>query len=123
MAQLYPRALGKRFQVLTVLVMNSAIFRDTALCSTYVSRRFRGTWPGIPAACHILARLTFDAENGGDTFLRNVGSHTHYTALYPRGWQRPIVRLDVEMSAVTWAASCKKYVFISALKIPFFWGI
>jgi hypothetical protein len=40
-------------------------------------------------ACHLLARwfaeLFFDPEDGGDTFLRNVGYHsTHYTASYPR---------------------------------------
>jgi hypothetical protein len=34
-----------------------------------------------------LARLIFDPEDGGDTFLRNVGSYTDYTALYPRRWQ------------------------------------
>jgi hypothetical protein len=32
----------------------------------------------------ILVRLIFDPEDGADTFLRNVGSHTDYTALYPR---------------------------------------
>jgi hypothetical protein len=34
-----------------------------------------------------IARLIFDLEDGDDTFLRNVGSHTEYTALYPRRWQ------------------------------------
>jgi hypothetical protein len=36
------------------------------------------------AALWFFARLIFDPEDGSDTFLRNVGSHTHYTALYPR---------------------------------------
>jgi hypothetical protein len=27
-------------------------------------------------------------EDGGNTVLRNVGSHTDYTALYPRIWQK-----------------------------------
>jgi hypothetical protein len=31
--------------------------------------------------------VIFDPEDGGDTFLRNVGSFTDYTALYPRIWQ------------------------------------
>jgi hypothetical protein len=31
-----------------------------------------------------LARLIFDPEDGGDTFFRNVGSHTDCMALYPR---------------------------------------
>jgi hypothetical protein len=40
-------------------------------------------------ACHLLARcfaeLFYDPEDGGDTFLRNVGYHsTHYTASFPR---------------------------------------
>jgi hypothetical protein len=43
----------------------------------------------LPIACHLLARwfaeLFFDPEDGGDTFLRNVGyNSTHYTASYPR---------------------------------------
>jgi hypothetical protein len=29
-------------------------------------------------------KMIFDHEVGGDTFLRNVGSYTDYTALYPR---------------------------------------
>jgi hypothetical protein len=36
-----------------------------------------------PAARWFLARLIFDPEDGSDTFFRNVGSHTDYTALYP----------------------------------------
>jgi hypothetical protein len=31
--------------------------------------------------------MIFDPEDGGDTFLRNVGSHKNYMALYPRRWQ------------------------------------
>jgi hypothetical protein len=34
-----------------------------------------------------LERLILDLEDGVDTFLRNVGSHTDYTTLYPRRWQ------------------------------------
>jgi hypothetical protein len=37
------------------------------------------TWP--LAARLFLTRLIFDPENGGDTFLRNVGSNTNYTAV------------------------------------------
>jgi hypothetical protein len=41
------------------------------------------------ATCSLwfLARLIFDPEDGGDTFLRSVGSYTDYTALYLRRWQ------------------------------------
>jgi hypothetical protein len=47
---------------------------ETCVCLTTCSRWF-------------LARLIFDPEDGGDTFLRNVGSYTDYTALCPRRWQ------------------------------------
>jgi hypothetical protein len=45
--------------------------------------------PRASSACHLLARffteLFYDPEDGGDTFLRNVGYHsTHYTASCPR---------------------------------------
>jgi hypothetical protein len=33
---------------------------------------------------HLLARLIFNPEDGGHTFLRNVGSHTDSTAGYLR---------------------------------------
>jgi hypothetical protein len=33
----------------------------------------------------VLKTIFYDPEDGGDTFLRNVGYHsTHYTASYPR---------------------------------------
>jgi hypothetical protein len=36
-------------------------------------------------ACSLLRWLFYNPEDGGDTFLRNVGYHsTHYTASYPR---------------------------------------
>jgi hypothetical protein len=28
----------------------------------------------------------FDPEDGGDTFLWNIGSQMDYMVLYPRGW-------------------------------------
>jgi hypothetical protein len=34
----------------------------------------------------LIARPIFGPENGDDAFLRNVGSHTDYTALHPRIW-------------------------------------
>jgi hypothetical protein len=40
----------------------------------------------VPVAPYFLARLIFEPENGGDTFLRNVCSHMDYTAIYPRRW-------------------------------------
>jgi hypothetical protein len=50
---------------------------------------YTGLATGEHSACHLLARwfaeLFFDPEDGGDTFLRNVGCNsTDYTASYPR---------------------------------------
>jgi hypothetical protein len=68
------------FEVLTAVVMKFAIFWDIALCSLYMS------WLGyLPSL--VSCSLIFDPEDGGDTFLRNVGSYMDYTALYPRRWQ------------------------------------
>jgi hypothetical protein len=37
----------------------------------------------LPATRWFLARLIFDPEDGGDAFLRNVGSHTDYRRYIP----------------------------------------
>jgi hypothetical protein len=65
-----------------------------------VKRRFNGTYDlhllnrksaeqknQAPATC-LLLLLLLDPEDVGDTFLRNVGSNTDYTALHPRRQQR-----------------------------------
>jgi hypothetical protein len=39
------------------------------------------------AARKVFALLILNPEDKGDTSLRNVISHTDYTALYPRRWQ------------------------------------
>jgi hypothetical protein len=39
----------------------------------------------VIAPCSPYARV--DPEDEGDSFLRKVGSHRDYTALYPRRWQ------------------------------------
>jgi hypothetical protein len=62
------------FEVFTAVVLKSIFFWDMTPCSAQV---------------HLLARcfaeLFYDPEDGGDTFLRNVGYHSaHYTASYPR---------------------------------------
>jgi hypothetical protein len=36
----------------------------------------------------VFGRLFFDPEDGGNTFLRNIGSQTDCMALYPKRWQR-----------------------------------
>jgi hypothetical protein len=73
--------------------MNVAIFWDLAPCSPYVNRRFGGTYHlhlqgrkslRQETSDQQVAGLIFDCEHGGDTFLRNIGSHMNNTALYPR---------------------------------------
>jgi hypothetical protein len=92
-----------------------AIFWDSEPCSPYMNRRFGGKfhlhfqgrksaeqeinesrWVGKMSSQSFClansfrwfpARLIFDPEDGGETFLRNVGSYTDYTVLYPRRWQ------------------------------------
>jgi hypothetical protein len=84
--------------------MKNAVFWDVAPCTSYTNRRFGGTYrlhhQGIKirergtsvsqsaATCSrwFLARGFFYPENGGDTFLRNVGSYKSYTTLHPRRW-------------------------------------
>jgi hypothetical protein len=41
----------------------------------------------LPARRFVFCSTDFDPEDGGDTLLRNVGSYTDCTALYPRRWQ------------------------------------
>jgi hypothetical protein len=63
--------------------MKNAVFWDVAPCRSCVNRRFGGT---SAATCSgwFLARGFFYPEDGGDIFLRNVGSHKIYTAPHPR---------------------------------------
>jgi hypothetical protein len=63
--------------------MNVAIVWDIAPCSPYMNRRFEGHLLHVG----FLFGWFFYSEDGGDTFLRNIGSHTDYTALYPIIWQ------------------------------------
>jgi hypothetical protein len=84
----------------TVVVTNATIslhIRRAVRMRTYVSEecitsvfRIENQSSRKPARSRwldILSLLIFDPEDGGDTFLRNVGSHRHYTVLYPRRWQ------------------------------------
>jgi hypothetical protein len=88
-----------RFEVFTAVTMKNAVFWDVAPCRSCVNRRFGGTYslhlqgrkiageePDADACSPwFLARRFFYPEDGGDTFLRNVGSHKIYTAPHPRG--------------------------------------
>jgi hypothetical protein len=100
------------FEVLTAVSMKITIFWDIARfrrkvsppSSGFKTSRINGDWATpfllrsgpyitlIPidssfclATCSrwFLIRLIFNPENGGDTFLRNVGSYTGYTTLFP----------------------------------------
>jgi hypothetical protein len=65
------------------VTMKNAVFWDMAPCRICVNRRFGGTYrfnlqgSRLLATCSrwFLVRGYFYPENGGDTFLRNVGSH------------------------------------------------
>jgi hypothetical protein len=76
--------------------MKNAVFWNVAPCTSHVNRRFGGTY-----CFHLEDRIIhergtsrllmlvpqsriFYPEDGGDTFLRNIGSHTIYTAPHPR---------------------------------------
>jgi hypothetical protein len=61
--------------------MNVALFWDVDPCGPYVNRSFGGTFH-----LNLQSRKLAEKEVGGDAFLRNVGSNTSYTMLYPRRW-------------------------------------
>jgi hypothetical protein len=92
-------------EFLTEAVMNVEILWDMAACRHYVNSRFGGTYhlhlQGRKSAAHetsvqqvarqihyippaaprLLALLIVDPEDGDDSFLRNVCSHTDYTSV------------------------------------------
>jgi hypothetical protein len=63
-----------RFEVFTAGTMKNFIFWDVAPCRSCVNRRFVGTYRLHLQGRKILARGFSCLEDGGDTFLRNVGS-------------------------------------------------
>jgi hypothetical protein len=40
-------------------------------------------------------------EDGGDTFLRNIGSHKIYTVPHPRGWDSSSITMFLTMQYFT----------------------
>jgi hypothetical protein len=57
------------FEVFTAVTMKNAAFRDVVPCEFIIIRRFGGT-----CRLHIYGRRNNASEdNGGDTFLRNIG--------------------------------------------------
>jgi hypothetical protein len=73
-----------RFEVFTAVTMKKAVFWDVASCSSCVNRRF-----GATRSRWFLVREFFYLEDGGDTFLRNVGLYKNYTAQHPR-WRHSL---------------------------------
>jgi hypothetical protein len=78
-----------RFEVFTAVTMKNVVVRDVAPCRSCVNRRFGGTCNlhlQSAATCSrwFLARGSFYPENGGDTFLRNVGSQKIYNVPHPK---------------------------------------
>jgi hypothetical protein len=79
------------FEVFTAVVLKSIFFWDMTPCSLQsCTRRFRGTYRLHLQGRRIVQQTSkqatfFDPEDGGDTFLRNVGYNSaDYTASYPR---------------------------------------
>jgi hypothetical protein len=94
-----PKIIG--FEVITAALAKNSIYCDITPCSLLtISRPFGGTC-GLHLKCRRISRarnqgesrwqavscldLFFHSEDGGDMFLRNVGSlSTDYTAVYSR---------------------------------------
>jgi hypothetical protein len=78
------------------VTMKNVVFWDVAPCRSCVNRRFGGTYRLHLKGRKIRERGTsvrrrlqsaadfFYPEDGGDTFLRNVGLHKINAALHPR---------------------------------------
>jgi hypothetical protein len=70
------------------LEMKNVVLWDVALCRSCVNRRFGGKYRLHFQGRKIRERGTsvsrwLHTEDGDDTFLRNVGSHTIYTTPHP----------------------------------------
>jgi hypothetical protein len=65
------------FEAFTAVTTKNAVFWDVAPYRSCVNRRFGGTYP----------------EDGGDTFLRDIGSHKIYTAPHPRRRHSALITL------------------------------
>jgi hypothetical protein len=65
-----------RFKVFTTVTMKNAVFLDVKPCGSCEDRGFGGT--------HLLVATYFLPDDGGDTFLRNVGSYKSHMASHTR---------------------------------------
>jgi hypothetical protein len=80
------------------VTVKNAVFWDIAPCRSCVNRRFGGKYclyiqgrkiliviqSAATSSRWFLVRGFFYPEDGGYTFLRNVGSHSIYTAPHPK---------------------------------------
>jgi hypothetical protein len=73
------------FEVFTVVTMKNAVFWDVAPIGSCRNSHFRGTYPtdSLLAIYYGFSSLTdfFYPEDGGDMFLRNVGSYKTHKAI------------------------------------------
>jgi hypothetical protein len=78
--------------VLSAVVIKAAKFWVIVPCRPCVDGRFGGTDAyGYPSAARwSLVQPIFDPQDGGDTFLRNVGPPTVYADVCPRRWKHRI---------------------------------
>jgi hypothetical protein len=122
------------FQLLRAVFMNVAIFWDVAPCSLYVNGRFEGKYQlylqnrkstnitYLPATRWFLSRLIFDCEDGTNTFLRNVGSHTDCKALYPRSQHSILLLFIYKGSSVISTLitlSDRRYIWTQCVRLPY----
>jgi hypothetical protein len=70
------------YTAFNIIYSVNAHFENEGARKNLVHRFFLAAYP--PATSWFLSLLIFDYEEGADTLLRNVGSNTGYTALYPR---------------------------------------
>jgi hypothetical protein len=75
-----------RFDVFTAVTMKNAVFWDAALCRSCVTDVSEELQTAAACSRWYLTCRFFYPEDGGDTFLRNVGSHKIYTTPHPRKW-------------------------------------
>jgi hypothetical protein len=75
---MYGAIVYVRFEVFTALTVKNAVFWDVAPCNL--------VWSDVSEECVIWksAHRVFYLEDGGNTFLRNVGSYKMYKAPHPR---------------------------------------
>jgi hypothetical protein len=106
-----------RFEVFRVVTMKDAVFWDVAPCRSCVNRHFGGTHRLHLQGRKISERGTsvsrwphlsdfFYPEDGGDTFLRYVGSHKiySYTAPHPR-------RFETDREMISSPSGMSQYVY------------